>query len=53
MAHKGRKPGDWKNVAAGHAAVPRIMVKGRGLSNIPKMSETGSAAYRRLLAKLK
>lgn len=51
MAHKGRKPGDWKSVAAGRAAVPRIMVKGHGLSNIPGMNETGSAAYRRLADK--
>ena len=53
MAHKGRKPDAWKAVAAGRNAIPRIQVKGHGLSNIPGMNETGSAAYRRLTAKLK
>lgn len=50
---KGRKPGDWKGVAAGRAAIPRIQVRGHGLSNIPGMNETGSAAYRRLMDKKK
>lgn len=53
MARKSRKPGDWKGVAAGRAAVPRIAVRGHGLSNIPGMNETGSAAYRRLAARNK
>lgn len=53
MARKSRKPGDWKGVAAGRATVPRIMVKGHGLSNVPGMNETGSAAYRRLTDKKK
>jgi hypothetical protein len=53
MAAKRRKPGDWKSVAAGRAAVPRIAVRGRGLSNIPAIGETGSAAYRRLTDKKK
>lgn len=51
MANKHRKPGDWRGVAAGRAAVPRIAVRGHGLSNVPAMGETGSAAYRRLAEK--
>jgi hypothetical protein len=53
MAAKKRKPGDWKSLAAGRAQIPRIASKGRGLTNIPGMNETGSAAYRRLADKLK
>jgi hypothetical protein len=53
MAAKGRKPGDWKNVAAGRNQVVRILERGRGLSNVPGMNETGSAAYRRLQDKKK
>lgn len=48
---KARKPGDWKGVAAGRAQTPRIQERGKGLSNIPSMGETGSAAYRRLMDK--
>lgn len=51
MADKRRKPGDWKTVAAAHAAVPRILEPGHGLTNIPKIIDIGSAAYRRILAK--
>lgn len=53
MAAKRRKPGDWKSLSASRAQVPRIMERGRGLSNIPGMNETGSAAYRRLAVKQK
>jgi hypothetical protein len=53
MAAKRRKPGDWKNLAASRAQVPRIPSKGHGLSNIPSMGETGSAAYRRMADKRK
>jgi hypothetical protein len=53
MAAKRRKPGDWKNLAASRAQVYRIAAKGRGHSGIPSMNETGSAAYRRLMAKNK
>lgn len=53
MGGKRRKPGDWLVVAKAHAAVDRIMVSGHGLNNIPKITETGSAAYRRMKAKLK
>jgi hypothetical protein len=48
MAAKRRKPGDWRSVAASRNQVPRHIVHGSGLSNIPGMNETGSAAYRRL-----
>jgi len=53
VARKARKPGDWKGVAAGRAQTPRIQERGKGLSNIPGMNETGSAAYRRMMDKLK
>lgn len=53
MAAKLRKPGEWKNVAAGRAQVVRIPSRGRGLSNVPSMNETGSAAYRRMMDKKK
>lgn len=49
MAAKKRKPGDWKAVASGRAKKPRDMQNGHGLKNIPAVTETGSAAYRRLL----
>ena len=51
MAGKRRKKGDWLAVAKAHAAVDRIMAKSGGLSNIPPVTDVGSAAYRRLLAK--
>ena len=51
MAAKRRKPGDWKSVAASRAHTPRTLERGRGLTNIPGMNETGSAAYRRLMEK--
>lgn len=49
----GRKPGDWKTVANSRAKVERSMRTSRGLSNIPSVTDVGSAAYRRLLAKVK
>lgn len=48
---KARKVGDWKSVAAGRNNKPRELRNGRGLSNIPNPSETGSAAYRRSQAR--
>lgn len=53
MAAKRRKPGDWVNTARSRNLVPRIQERGRGLSNVPGMNETGSAAYRRLMDKKK
>jgi hypothetical protein len=53
MVTKGRKPGDWKNLHNSRAQVFRVLAKGRGLTNIPGMNETGSAAYRRLMDKKK
>lgn len=44
----GRKPGDWKVIANGRNNRERDLVKGRGLSNIPPLTDVGSAAYRRL-----
>lgn len=52
MANKHRKPGAWKDIAHSRNNVPRILVNGRGLSNTPKVTETGSAAYRRLQRKV-
>lgn len=49
---KARKAGDWRAVAAGRAHKPRELRAGKGLSNIPNLGEVGSAAYRRLLAKI-
>lgn len=48
---KARKVGDWKAVANGRAHKVREMRTGRGLSNIPNLTDVGSAAYRRLMAK--
>ena len=49
---KARKVGDWKGIAAGRAHKVREMRTGQGVSNIPKPTDIGSAAYRRLLAKI-
>lgn len=49
---KARKVGDWRAVAAGRAHKPRELRTGKGLSNIPNATDVGSAAYRRLLAKI-
>lgn len=49
MAGKRRKPSDWKAIAKSREQIPRLFPSGRGLSNIPNMTETGSAAYRRLM----
>jgi hypothetical protein len=51
MAAKRRKPGDWRSVAASRNQIPRHAERGKGLTNIPGMNETGSAAYRRLMKK--
>lgn len=45
---KHRKPGQWREVASGRSKTPRETRTGRGLTNIPNVGETGSAAYRRL-----
>lgn len=47
---KHRKPGQWREVAASRNGQKRETRTGRGLTNIPSPGETGSAAYRRLLA---
>lgn len=49
---KARKVGDWKAVAAGRTHKPRELRNGRGLTNIPRLSDVGSAAYRRLMEKI-
>lgn len=53
MANKHRKPGDWRAIAGQRAKRERFNRTTRGLTNIPPLNETGSAAYRRLLAKMK
>ena len=50
---KARKPGQWREIAAGRAHKARELRSGRGLTNIPKLTDVGSAAYRRLLDALK
>lgn len=50
---KSRKPGDWKTLASGRAKMERELHRGCGLSNIPNVMDSGSAAYRRLQDKLK
>lgn len=44
---KYRTPGQWKSIAAQRAHKTRVNRTGRGLTNIPDITETGSAAYRR------
>lgn len=50
---KARKLGQWREIAAGRAHKARELRSGRGLTNIPKLTDVGSAAYRRLLDALK
>lgn len=50
MKGKNRKKGDWILVARGRAARPAALSNGHGLSNIPSVTDVGSAAYRRLMA---
>jgi len=50
---KMRKKGDWEAVARSRSHKDRDLTKGRGLSNVPSVTDTGSAAYRRLLASKK
>lgn len=45
---KGRTPGQWKSIAAQRDHKKRVNRTGHGLTNIPDVTETGSAAYRRL-----
>lgn len=51
MAAKRRKPGDWRAIAKSREQIPRLFPSGRGLSNIPVVTDAGSAAYRRLMKK--
>lgn len=50
VSGRGRSKGMWVAIAAGRARIPRDLVNGHGLSNVPKVGEVGSAAYRRLMA---
>lgn len=49
--HKHRKKGDWVAVVRSRVGKQRELTNGRGVSNIPSVTQTGSAAYRRLQAK--
>lgn len=44
---------DWQAIARGRANMPRVMRTTRGLTNVPNVTEVGSAAYRRMQAKAK
>lgn len=46
---KNRKPGEWMIVEKGRRGKQRDTSKSHGLTNIPKVGEVGSAAYRRLV----
>lgn len=48
---KGRKTGDWVAVAKGRANKVRDLRIGSGLAASPRLTDTGSAAYRRLQEK--
>lgn len=49
VRNRGR---DWQAIARGRSHVARTFRTTRGVTNVPDAaSETGSAAYRRLLAK--
>jgi hypothetical protein len=43
-----RKRGDWQGFAASRKNKAYEMRSTRGLTNVPSVTETGSAAYRRL-----
>ena len=49
MAAKRRKPGQWIEVAKARRNKDLVFLKGHGLSNIPRLTDVGSAAYRRLM----
>ena len=48
---KRRPKGEWLNVAKSRRHKNYELTPGRGVSNVPKFTDVGSAAYRRLLAK--
>lgn len=45
---KHRKPGEWLKISVERSRKERLVRTGRGLTNIPVIGETGSAAYRRM-----
>lgn len=47
---KDRKKGDWISVVKSRQGKQRDLRTSRGVTNIPRVTETGSAAYRRLVA---
>lgn len=51
MAGKGRSKGDWIAVAKGRANKVREPLANRPGACVPAVTDVGSAAYRRLLAK--
>lgn len=52
---KDRKPGEWEAVVRSRTTATinqkRELRTTRGVTNVPRITETGSAAYRRLVAK--
>ena len=49
VKNRGR---NWQAIAKGRASIPHRDIRTtRGLTNIPKITETGSAAYRRMAVK--
>lgn len=52
MPGKRRKAGDWKTVVATRLHRERTLRTTRGQTNVPPVSDVGSAAYRRLASKV-
>ena len=49
VKNRGR---NWQAIAKGRAGIPHRDIRtSRGLTNIPSITDTGSAAYRRMQAK--
>jgi hypothetical protein len=52
MPNKHRAKGDWQKIANQRAHKERFVRTSRGVTNIPIIGDIGTAAYRRLLARL-
>jgi hypothetical protein len=52
VSGKMRTRGDWEGVARSRKNKAYEMRSTRGLTNVPSVTETGSAAYRRMQAKV-
>jgi hypothetical protein len=49
MPNKHRAKGDWQKIANQRAHKERFIRTSRGVTNIPRIGEVGSAAYQRTL----